>query len=91
MKDLSKFRIKHFKIIGNFIIQITFEDGKNQTIDFGKIEHKGWWKELEDLDYFNKVEISDIRHLEWPEGQDFKPEHLYYWEEYEKYYLPKKN
>lgn len=89
MEDPTKFKIKKIKIIKNFMIEIVFEDSKVQIIDFGKIEHKGWWKELENLDYFNQVKISDIKHLEWPNGQDFKPEHLYYWENYEKLYLPK--
>lgn len=85
--DPKKFRIKKFDIIEDFIVKIFFEDGKVQTIDFGKLNLKSWWKELEDLNYFNQVKLSEIKHLEWPNGQDFKPEHLYYWENFEKYYL----
>ena len=85
--DRFKYRIKSLKILNNFLVEITFEDGKIQKINFAEVEHKGWWKELEDLTYFNKVKISDIKHLEWPNGQDFKPEHLYYWEDYRKLYM----
>jgi len=89
MEDPKKFRIKNFKFLDDFVIEILFEDGTKNVIDFGKLELKGWWKELEDINYFNLVRISEIKHLEWPNGQDFKPEHIYYWEKYEKYYLPK--
>lgn len=86
MQDPNNYNINNFEIIDTFIIQINFEDGKTQIIDFGKINHKGWWKELEDPNYFKQVKIDDIKNLEWPHGQDFKPEHLYYWEKFSKFY-----
>lgn len=90
MDDPKKFRISHFKIIKDFVIEIHFMDGKVQTIDFGSIQHKGWWEELNNTDYFNKLKINEIKNLEWPNGQDFKPEHLYYWEKYAQYYPRKR-
>lgn len=89
MEDPNKFNIKTFKFIKEFIIEIQFEDGKTQTIDFQKFDHPGWWKELNDPTYFRTVKLNEMKNLEWEHGQDFKPEHFYYWEEYEKYYLPK--
>lgn len=87
MEDRSKYRIKSIKVLNDFVLEIIFEDGVLQRINFAEIKHKGWWKELEDLTYFNKVKISAIKHLEWPNGQDFKPEHLYYWEKYKNLYF----
>ena len=87
MIDPTQFNIKNFHILGDFLLEILFEDGKIQTIDFSKIHHKDWKKNLENLDYFNQVIINECGYLEWPNGEDFKPEHLYYWENYEKYYL----
>lgn len=87
MEDPNKFNIKSFRILHDFIIEIHFEDGKVQTIDFEKFHHKGWWEELNDLDYFKNVRLNEMDNLEWPNGQDFMPEHLYYWEKYEKNYL----
>ncbi len=87
MENPTKFNIKNFHILGDFLLEIHFEDGKTQKIDFNKIHHKDWRKKLEDLNYFNQVEINECGYLEWPNGEDFKPEHLYYWEKYEKYYL----
>lgn len=89
MEDPKKFRIRDFKIIDDFIIQINFVDGKLQRIDFGSMKLKGWWGELKNLDYFKQVKLNEIKNLEWPNGQDFKPEHLYYWEKYFQYYLNK--
>lgn len=82
MDDLNKFRIKSFRIVEDFVIEIIFKDGKVQKIDFQKIKHDSWWKQLEDLSYFKKVMINEIDNLSWPDGQDFSPEHLYYWEKY---------
>lgn len=65
MEDRSKYQIKNCKIISDFIVEITFKTEKFKKLILMNIEHKGWWKELE----------------------DFKPEHLCYWEEYRKFYL----
>lgn len=88
MKDPRQFNIKSFRILADFILEITFEDGKVQIIDFSKIHHDEWRKKLEDLNYFNQVVVNECGYLEWPEGEDFKPEHLYYWEKFSQYYLP---
>ena len=89
MEDPNKFNIKSFKIIKDFVIEIHYADGKIQTVDFTKIQLMGWLGELKNLGYFNEVKINEIGNLEWPNGQDFKPEHLYYWEKHEKYYTKK--
>jgi hypothetical protein len=86
MEDPNKFNIKSFKILKDFVIEIHYDDGKVQTIDFGKIKHPGCFKELTNLTYFKQVRLNEINNLEWPNGQDFKPEHLYYWEKFEKLY-----
>lgn len=86
MDDPNKFHIKKFKMIRDFVMEIQFIDDKVLVIDFSKINHKGQWEELENLDYFNKVRLNEIHNLEWPNGQDFNPYHLYYWDKFEKYY-----
>ena len=86
MEDPRKFYIDSFVNEGDFRVKIRFCDGKIQRIDFSKVCHHGDWKELEQLDYFNDVYLNEVGNLEWPHGQDFKPEHLYYWEKFQKYY-----
>ncbi|MBA2369173.1 MAG: DUF2442 domain-containing protein [Candidatus Protochlamydia sp.] len=91
MDDPNKYNIKTFKNIKDFVIEITYEDGKTQIIDFQKINYRSWWKELEDPSYFKKVRIDEIANLSWPNGQDFLPEHLYYWEKYQHLYTSPNN
>lgn len=86
MEDPSKYDIQFFKIVRDFIIEIHYKDGKIQVIDFQKIHYKPWWKELENPDYFRKVRLDEMDNLSWPNGQDFLPKHLYYWEKYGKLY-----
>ena len=87
MEDPRLFEIKNFKLLRDFVIEIHFKTGKIQVIDFNEVHQPGWWAELTDLDYFNQVSLDIINNLSWPNGQDFKPEHLYYWGKYRKYYL----
>lgn len=89
MDELQKFYIKHVLVLDDFVLEICFADGKIQVIDFGKFHFKGFWEKLNNLEYFNKFKINEIDNLEWPSHEDFNPEHLYYWEEYEKFYLKK--
>jgi hypothetical protein len=85
--DPIKFNIEKIFILSDFVLEIHFEDGKIQKIDFSKIQHKNWKKKLENLDYFNLVSINECGYLKWPNGEDFKPEHLYFWEKFKKYYF----
>ncbi|AMX01257.1 DUF2442 domain-containing protein [Microbulbifer thermotolerans] len=87
MADLDAMTITNFKLVGNYTIEITFKDGKVQTINFEPVIGKGWMKQLLDQNYFNKVKLNDGGNLEWPDGQDFNPEALYEWERFEKLYI----
>jgi hypothetical protein len=91
MDDPNKYNIESFDILNDLVIKINFKDGKTQIINFQKIYYDPWWKELEDINYFRKVKINEIDNLSWPNGQDFMPEHLYYWEKYEKIYNNPRN
>ncbi|MDX8430275.1 MAG: DUF2442 domain-containing protein [Candidatus Algichlamydia australiensis] len=87
LEDPRKFTITSFRILGDFVLEIVYEDGTKRVVNFGKLKREGFWEKLQDLNYFNQVKLSDIYNLEWPNGEDFHPGHFYYWEEYEKYYL----
>ena len=86
MEDLEKWKIQEFKLVGDYIIELIFKDGKKQVINFEPVIGKGWMEKLKDKDYFKQVRLSHNRNLEWPEGQDFNPEALYNWETFESYY-----
>ena len=87
MSDLGKWVIKDFNVIGDYTIKLTFSDGKQQTINFEPVIGKGWLARLKDAEYFKQVKLNDGGNLEWPEGQDFNPEALYDWPEFEKAYI----
>ena len=87
MSDLDKWVIKDFNVIGDYTIKLTFSDGKQQTINLEPVIGKGWLASLKDAEYFKQVKLNDGGNLEWPEGQDFNPEALYDWPEFEKAYI----
>jgi len=86
MEDLEKWKIKKFKIVGDYTIKMVFKDDKEQIINLEACIGKGWMKKLKDKDYFNRVRLSHNNNLEWPDGQDFNPEALYNWEEFKSHY-----
>lgn len=86
MEDPNTFVIKKFEIINDSTLKIYYKNSKVRSIDFSKIKKTGWWKNLNNPLYFKLVKINEMDNLEWPEGNDFNPEHLYYWEKFQNYY-----
>ncbi len=87
MSDLEKWVIKSYNIVGDYTIDVTFADGKRQSINFEHVIGKGWMASLKDPTYFKRVMLNDGGNLEWPEGQDFNPEALYDWSKFEQKYI----
>lgn len=87
-KCLVNHRVKSFEIVAPYTIKVHFEDDTNQIINFKAITRAGMYRPLRDLEFFNKVFISDgIATLTWPNGADFNPDHLYHWPDYENLYV----
>jgi hypothetical protein len=77
------YKVSNFKVVADYTIQVEFDDGAEQTIDFRPVLYGEMWGPLQDLSLFNKVELDSIAHtLTWPNGADFDPETLYNWPEY---------
>jgi hypothetical protein len=75
--------IKSFSIIGPYTLQITFENGNEQVIDFLPVLHGPMYGPLKDKNIFIKVTIDpEIKTLVWPNGADFDPAILYNWTDY---------
>ncbi|WP_444932025.1 DUF2442 domain-containing protein [Microbulbifer sp. SSSA002] len=87
MSDLDKWSINNYKIIGNYTIELNFVDGTQQTINFEPVIGKGWLSKLKDTAYFKQVKLNDGGNLEWPDGQDFNPEALYDWPNFQQIYI----
>lgn len=77
------YQVTTFKIIGDYRLQVQFDDGTEQIIDFEPVLHGEMWGPLRDLNFFNQVALDPIaRTLSWPNGADFDPETLRNWPEY---------
>lgn len=87
MTDLNAMTIKKFDLTGQHTIKMVFADGKTQEINFRPVVGYGWMQELANPDYFSQVILNDGGNLEWPNGQDFNPEALHDWENFEPLYI----
>lgn len=77
------YRVKRFVHIRDYTLQIWFDDGTTQIIDFKPVLHGKLWGALQNLSLFNQVTLDPIAHtLVWPNGADFDPETLRNWPSY---------
>lgn len=74
LKDITK-----VKLVGDYKVQITFEDGVAGTIDVAAlISFKGVFAPLANPDYFAKVAVNpEIGTICWPNDADLDPDVLY--------------
>lgn len=79
------YRIIDFKIVAPYTLNIKFDDGKTQTIDFSSVLYGELYGPLKDEKLFNSVEIDpEVHTLVWSNGADFDPATLHDWEKHEK-------
>ena len=77
------YRVTAFKIVGPYILYITFDDKSSQTINFEPILHGNIYGPLRDLRFFNQVRLDPEAYtLVWPNDADFDPETLRNWPDY---------
>lgn len=77
------YKVTNFEIVADYTLRVEFDDGTEQIIDFKPVLFGEMWGPLQELAFFNKVEIDPIAHtLTWPNGADFDPEMLHNWPEY---------
>ena len=78
------YRVTDLRLLENYTIQVQFDDGATQVIDFEPVLHGEMWGPLRDLALFRQVALDPVAHtLTWPNGADFDPETLRHWPEYE--------
>jgi hypothetical protein len=64
-------------------LQVQFDDGTEQVINFQPILAGEIYGPLRDLALFDQVGIdSEVHTLVWPNGADFDPETLHDWPRY---------
>lgn len=71
-----------FSIVGPYELDITFDDGLTQRINFAEVLEGQLFGPLKDLAVFNAVRLDEeCRNLVWPNGADFDPSTLHDWPE----------
>lgn len=75
-----------FEVVGPYTLHLTFDDGKQSTIDFESalrgIYRTPMFEPMLDPDYFAQVSIDDTGVLTWPNGTDFNPAQIYDWDNF---------
>lgn len=76
------YRVTDFKIRAPYVLDVKFDDGSSQRIDFEPVLNGELFGPLRDKTLFGQVRIDDEAHtLVWPNGADFDPETLHDWSE----------
>jgi hypothetical protein len=74
------YRVEKFRIVSPYVLEVAFDDGSQQIIDFSPILSGELYGPLRDLALFNRVNIDpEVRTLIWPNGADFDPATLHDW------------
>jgi hypothetical protein len=77
------YRVIAFKIVGPFTLEVSFDDGTSQVINFQSILAGHYFGPLRDQKLFEQVDIDpEVHTLVWPNGADFDPLTLHNWPEY---------
>jgi hypothetical protein len=73
-------RVIRFEIVGPYVLNVAFEDGTDQRIDFRAVLKGVLFGPLHDLAVFNAVVLdAEAGTLTWPNGADFDPAMLHDW------------
>ena len=62
--------------IGKSILYLKFNTGESGFFDISPYWGSGFFKELQDINYFRRVKVWNGT-VQWPHEQDFAPETLY--------------
>jgi hypothetical protein len=77
------YRVVSFDTVGPYTLRVRFDDETFQTINFEPILVGELYGPLQELDFFNRVELdSEVHTLTWPNGADFDPATLHDWPEH---------
>jgi hypothetical protein len=74
------YQVVSFGIVAPYTLQVRFDDGSQQRIDFGPMLAGEIFGPLRHLSLFNQVRLDpETRTLIWPNGADFDPATLHDW------------
>lgn len=76
--------ITSFKIVGPYILEVHFEDGTTQVVNFEDILAGELYSPLLNPDLFKRVSLDpEVKTLVWPNGADFDPAILHDWPQFQ--------
>lgn len=74
------YRVQGFQVVAPYTLQVKFDDGTEQIINFEPILAGRLYGPLHDLSVFNQVQVDpEVHTLVWPNGADFDPATLHDW------------
>jgi hypothetical protein len=77
------YRVTSVEISGPYVLNVGFDDGTTQVIDFRPVLAGEVLGPLRELALFERVAINpEMRTLTWPNGADFDPATLHDWPVY---------
>jgi len=80
IQSTDVYRVTAFVIVADYTIQLQFNDGTEQTINFEPILYGPVFGQLRDLALFEQVQLEEnFGTLEWPNGADVDPTVLHDW------------
>jgi len=75
-------RVVSFEKVAPFTLEVVFDDGSSQVIDFRPVLKGELYGPLKDPLVFDQVRIDpEVHTLVWPNGADFDPAILHNWPE----------
>lgn len=77
------YKVRSVKVVAPYTLQVGFDDGTEQTIDFRPVLAGELYGPLQMISVFNQVRIDpEVHTLVWPNGADFDPATLHDWSEH---------
>ena len=71
--------ITHVVYVGEYTINVVFNDGRAGKADLSAILDKGVFQPLKNVTLFSQVHVDDeLGTIAWPNGLDLAPEFVYY-------------
>lgn len=70
--------INEASYLGDYRLRLWFNDGQVKDVDLKDELYGEVFEPLKNQDLFKQVKVNpDTKTVEWPNGADFAPEHLY--------------
>ena len=69
-------RVQSVTPCSDYTLTLQFTNGEVKRFDVNPYLTKGFFRELQSMNYFQKVHLF-LQTVQWPNGQDFCPDTLY--------------